>query len=131
LGNLVYRLSPRGYSRTWTYESSFNRVASETDELGNTTESDYDTDGNLTTLTDALDNETTFTYDTGGRVASKTTPDPDGTGPQAAAVTEYTYDAYGRLETVTHPDETTVEYAYDTADNVTSITDELLNETTF
>src|SRR5690606_39742939 len=99
------------------------------DELGNTTEYDYDTDGNLTTLTDALDNETTFTYDTGGRVASKTTPDPDGTGPQAAAVTEYTYDAYGRLETVTHPDETTAEDAYDTADNVTSITDELLNET--
>ena len=130
-GNQVYRKSPRGYARTWTYTTTFNQVATATDELGDSVSYTYDTDGNMTNFTDGDDFEWTFTYNTDGRVTKATTPDPDGAGPLVASETEFAYDTSGRLTTTTNPDDTTVVVAYDTADNPTSITDELSDVTSF
>jgi RHS repeat-associated protein len=124
LGNRTFRREPLGWPATWTY-TTFNQVASATDELGNTTSYGYDSSGNLTTATDAASHNTTFVYDSSGRTTSITTPDPDNTGPLSAAVTSLAYDSLGRLVTVTNPDATTQTFAYDTADNQTAATDEL------
>ena len=71
-GNGVYRNSPRGYNRTATYTTTFNQVATETDEFGNVTSYTYDANGNLTKLTDPDSFDWTFTYDTNGRVTTST-----------------------------------------------------------
>ncbi|MDA1049218.1 MAG: hypothetical protein O3C40_01890, partial [Planctomycetota bacterium] len=130
-GNVVYRMSPRGYSRTWTYTTTFNQVASATDELSRVTQYTYDTSGNQTKFTDGDAFEWTYTYDTAGRVTKETTPDPDGLGSLVALDTSFSYDTSGRLTTITNPDSTTVSFTYDSADNGTKITDERAKETTF
>ena len=87
LGNLVYRRNPDGYSATWTYTTSFHRVATATDEAGEDVSFGYDSAGNQTSATDALGYVTSTAYNSRGLPTSITTPDPDGTGPLAAAVT--------------------------------------------
>ncbi|MBI2480562.1 MAG: cadherin-like domain-containing protein [Planctomycetia bacterium] len=130
-GNVVYRRSPRGYSRTWTYTTTFNQVASATDELSRTVDYTYDSSGNRTKFTDGDDFEWTYTFDTSGRVTNETAPDPDGAGSLTAPENSFSYDTYGRLDTITNPDATTASFDYDSADNLTKITDERAKETTF
>ena len=117
LGNLVYRKNPDGYSATWTYTTSFNRVSTATDELNQGTSFGYDSAGNMTSSTDAAGYVTTYTVNSRGLPTSVTTPDPDGTGPLSAAVTSFAYDSYGRLTTLTNPDSTTRTFGYNTADH--------------
>ncbi|MHB8974460.1 MAG: RHS repeat-associated core domain-containing protein [Pirellulaceae bacterium] len=131
LGNQVYRKNPDGYSATWTYTTTFNQVATATDELSQVTSFGYDSTGNLTSTTDAAGYVTSSTYNTRGLPTSITTPDPDGTGPLAAAVTSFAYDTYGRLTTLTNPDSTTRTFTYSTADQRTSETDELGHAASF
>lgn len=130
-GNQVYRKNPNGWSRTATYTTTFNQVATATDELSNSVSYTYDTNGNLTKFTDGDDYEWTFTYNSDGNVTKATSPDPDGLGPLTASDTEFAYDTKQRLTTTTKPDDTTVTIAYDTADNQTSITDERSKVTSF
>jgi YD repeat-containing protein len=131
LGNLIYQKNPDGGSRTWTITTSFNLVASATDEISRSVSFSYDTSGNLTTATDGAGHDTTFTYTSRGLVASMTRPDPDGTGPKSAAVTSFSYDTSGRLTTLTHPDSSTRTFTYDSADNRLTETDELGNTTSY
>ena len=133
-GNLVYLENPLGDTRTWTYETTYNLVDTATDELGVDTEYDYDSSGNATEVTFDGTYEWAYEYDSGGRVTNVTTPDPDGAapaGPLLASITEYSYDTNGRLDEITNPDDTTTEFAYDTADNLTTVTDELANDTVY
>lgn len=88
-GNLVYEQNPYSSTRTSTYTTTFNQVASTTDELGRTQSFVYDANGNLTTSTDGAGYSTTHTYNSQGLVTSTTTPDPDGSGPLAAAITTF------------------------------------------
>ena len=131
LGNLVYRKNPDGYSATWTYTTSFNRVATATTNWVTTCPSATTATGNQTSATDAAGYVTTSTYNSRGLPTSITTPDPDGTGPLTAAVTGLAYDSYGRLTTLTNPDSTTRTFGYNTADMRTSETDELNHTTSF
>ena len=129
-GNLAYQQNPDSSTKTSTYTTTFNQLASTTDELGRTQSFAYDSTGNLTTSTDGAGYSTTYTYNSQGLTTSITTPDPDGGGPLVAAVTSLAYDAYGRLVTITNPDSSTRTLAYDSADNLTSETDELGNAAT-
>jgi len=130
-GNLVSRENGNHKVRMWTYTGTFNHVASETDELGETRSFSYDSNGNLTSATDELGYVTAYEYDAQGLVTSITTPDPDGAGPLSAAETTFDYDGDGRLETITYPDATTKTFTYDSADNLLTETDELDHTTTF
>ncbi len=92
--------------QTWGANS---RVASKTDELGNTTSYTYDGVGNLLTVTDALGNVTTYTYDERGNRTSHTI---DG------RTTTYTYDAVGNLLTRTLPEGESESFTYDLVGNM-------------
>lgn len=131
LGNLKYQKNPDNSTKTWTYTSNFNFVASATDELNRIRSFAYDTSGNMTSSTDAAGYVTSATYTTRGLVASITSPDPDGVGPLTAAVTSFAYDSIGRLTTLTNPDASTRVYTYDSADNRLTDRDELLHTTSF
>ena len=128
--DLVYQENPDGYTSSWTYTSTLHQVDTATDELGHSTSYGYDTAGNLTSVTDQDGYTTTLTYNGHGRVTSVTTPDPDGGGALAAAVTELAYDSYGRVATLTLPDDNTRTYTYNAADQLLTETDELSHTAT-
>jgi YD repeat-containing protein len=130
-GNRVYQQNPDASTKTWTYTTAFNQIASATDELSRVQSFSYDTSGNLTTSTDGAGYSTTYVYNSQGLPTSITTPDPDAGGALTAAVTSLAYDAYGRLVTQTNADSSTRTFAYDSAGNRTSETDELGNAATF
>jgi RHS repeat-associated protein len=98
-GNL---LSERidGFATTYTYHSLReglikNRIASQTDRNGHTTQFTYDSAGNLRTVTDAAGGVIQHTYASNGDRLS--TRDPNG------HTTRYDYDPYGNVNTVTAP----------------------------
>ena len=76
---------------TFTYEPTFNQVASVTDPLGHTTSFGHDGVGNLTTITDALGHQSTLSYNAAGQPLTITTP---------AGTTQLGYDQ-GDLATIT------------------------------
>jgi YD repeat-containing protein len=53
--------TPQAVTTTFTYEPTFNQVATVTDPLSHTTTFGYDAKGNLTTITNALSKITTLT----------------------------------------------------------------------
>jgi RHS repeat-associated protein len=122
-------------TNTFTYNMSFNKVATATDGNGNTTTFGYDSDtGSLLTIerpqVDEATPEVVNTYNDRGQVLTVT----DETG----IVTQFNYDAdtekllsvvvdYGSGD---HLNLTTA-FGYDDVGNVTSITDPNSNETTF
>jgi len=113
------------YTTTYTYDSTFNKVASITDAKSRlTTEFDYDnTTGNLIEIVNKIpggtDYTTEFDYDAYGRLTEKT--DPKG------FVTEYTYYSNGLLYQEKKRKEAgvyfTTTYVYDTHGNPYTITD--------
>jgi RHS repeat-associated protein len=80
---------------TYTYEPTFNRVATIQDPLTHTTTFTYEPSGarNLQSISDPLSHQTSFTHDPQGQPQTITTP---------AGVTELGYDR-GDLATVTDP----------------------------
>ena len=115
--------TPSG-TTTFTYDPTFNEVASETDPLGRVTDYTYDSRGNVLTETQVVGSGgtnnlvTTFSYNSLGLVTKKVDP--------AGLETDYTYDALGRLTKVTTgagtPDQASVELTYDAAGNVLTTT---------
>ena len=87
---------------------------------------EYYADGRLKKMTDPNDLVTAFTYSPRGRVASITQTPPVASG-LPARVTIYTYTAFGEVETVTTPDGIVLDYDYDAAHYLRSITDNLGN----
>jgi len=119
---------------TFTYNSTWNKVATATDARSKTTTFTYDgTYGNLTKIEYPVINSVTpevdFTYNSRGQVLTRT--DPTG------IVTQFTYDTTTeKLETVVVDYGTgrlnlTTEFEYDSVGNVTSATDPRGNESTF
>jgi YD repeat-containing protein len=80
---------------TYTYEPTFNRVATISDPLGHPTTFTYDPAGarNLLSITDALSHQTSFTYDGQGQPLTITTP---------AGTTQLAY-TQGDLTSITDP----------------------------
>ena len=151
VGNLVATTDPNGNVTRFDYDS-LNRPTSVTDALLKVTSSVYDAVGNLVSVTDALGRTTQYTYDRLNRRISTRQPDPDGSGPQAAAVTTYAYDELGNLVTTTDPlghtwrreydqldrlvraidaNGSATRYAYDGVGNLLSVTDALNNATSY
>lgn len=144
---------------TYTY-NAFGQILTAADSLKHTTTYSYypSTDtaaiipnyriGDLATITNAAGQVTTFTqYDGDGRplafidangITSALTYNPRGwltgrsvTSSGIAESTSYDYDGVGQLIKVTMPDASTVNYAYDPAHRLTSITDSLGNSITY
>jgi RHS repeat-associated protein len=121
----------QGTGRQWTYGyDARGDLTSVTDPLGHAVTYGYDNDNRLTTTTDALNHTWTTGYDDAGEVTRRT--DPNG-----HAETD-TYDVIGRLQTVSLPasggygyPQVVATYAYDSDDNVTSVTDALGHATSY
>ncbi|PYU24973.1 MAG: hypothetical protein DMG30_06785, partial [Acidobacteria bacterium] len=127
----------------FTYESTYNQLASVTDPLNHPTSFGHDTSGNLTTITDPLNHQTTFTYNSQGQVTSAT----DSLGDTArfgyaqgllaqtvdalGRTTTKSIDAAGRVVGVTDPAGSSTKIAYDPLNEMASTTDALGNLTSF
>ncbi len=95
-----------------------------TNALGHVTTYDsYDAAGRLLQMTDPNGVRTIYTYDPRGRVATMT---QSATG-SANRVTQYTYDLMGNIATTTLPTGLTLTYAYDAANYLRRVTDNLGN----
>ena len=95
-----------GRNETW--------VASRRDRSGNTTQYQYDENGNLKTVTDPLSNQWTATYDKNNNL--KTVRDPRNN------TTTYTYDVLNRLTAIQDGNNRQWGYQYDQASNLTQST---------
>ncbi len=114
--------------QTFTYEPTFNRMTSMTDELGRVTIYEIDpNNGNLLSVTNPSGDVTSYEYDGRGLVTQMT----DVLG----RITSYGYDGFGRMSTVTYavgtPDEATMRYEHDEAGNQTAMIDGNGNRTEF
>jgi RHS repeat-associated protein len=118
------------------HRDTLGRVTSVTDPLSRTTSYGYDGAGNLTSKTDALNRTTGYSYDPANQLTGIDYSDPgthdvsfgydsagrrtsmtDGTGSSS-----YSYDDLGRLASMTDGANNKTSYAYDLADQQTSIT---------
>ena len=133
LGDLLKIINPDNTTQSWTYDSTFHLVLTATDEMGRVMEWTRDSHGNELTREDNAGNTWTTSYGsrTDGLPVSITSPDPDGAGSLSAYVTGFSYDSYGRLTTTTNPDSSTQVLAYNSANMVTSVTDELSHVTSY
>jgi len=135
--------TPDAVTTTFTYEPTFNHVATITEPLPNhTTTYGYDAVGNLTSITNPLGKQITFTYNTSGQPITVTTPAGtmtftyEGadlisiTDPTGKVTTRFT-DALGRLVEVTDPLGRKTRYTYDPLNQISQITDALGGLTQF
>ncbi|AFY71927.1 RHS repeat-associated core domain protein (plasmid) [Thalassoporum mexicanum PCC 7367] len=115
-----------------TYDSTFSRQTSYTDELGRQTLYDIDpNNGNMRSMTRVVsggdDVVTTYTYTSQGQTDTMT----DSLG----RVTDYDYDNFGNLIKITYaqgtPDEAFEMFEYDAAGNQTAMIDENGNRTEY
>ena len=140
-GNLLKKtITAGGLTRTWLYTySATSQPKSITDPNGNITMLAYDAKGGLASMTNALNQVTTYTNDADGRPVSITDPNslvtkitytPRG---QVASqtvgqeVTSYARDLAGNLTKVILPDGSFLTYSYNSAHQLTRITDALGN----
>ena len=102
---------------TFSYDPVSGLLLSETKPLsGTTTYSNYDANGNVSTITDANGNSTTFTYDVRGRV--KTVTDV-----ATSSTTTYSYDILGNIINTTLPENNQINYTHDGTNRLAAITD--------
>ncbi|CAK8715668.1 RHS and YD repeat-containing protein [Candidatus Electronema halotolerans] len=116
MGNLLQALNPRGYSTalSWTPTA---RLKSVTDPEGHAVSYGHDTDGNLISKTSALGIVTRYEYDAlDRRAAMIRNYDPAQAADQQSNVTvEYGYDLAGNLTSLTDPLGHQASFAYDAA----------------
>ncbi|MGH9238681.1 MAG: RHS repeat-associated core domain-containing protein [Vicinamibacterales bacterium] len=128
-------------TESYTYESTFQQLATRTDPVNHTVTFGYDASGRLTTITDAVSQQTTLTYNPNGQPLTITTP---------AGTTQLTYDggdvatiadplgqtttrfvdSLGRLARLTNPQGQSTRLEYDVLNRMTKSTD-ALGDTTF
>ena len=92
-------------------------------ELGPTTVSTFNENGEVISTTDALGRTTTYEHDDNGRVNKTVHHDPDGSGPQIAPVETVLYDLYGQVVSSTNGEGEKWLYGYDDLQRKTSETD--------
>jgi RHS repeat-associated protein len=108
--------TPNVYSKSYTYTSDFNQVASSTDPRGKVTSYTYDVLGRVTKVTDPLGHNRTFTYNAAGQVLTA----KDG----LSNTTTFTYDL-SDLRTVKDPLNRITTVFTDTLGRAASVTDPL------
>lgn len=149
LGNLVQQTNPNGTTESWTYDSTWNQVISYTDPLGKLTKYDLDSATGAVLVerrvVGALDTPQNLETDDVVTTFAYTSAPASSSDPPAGllmvvwdalgGITTFDYNARGLLTKVTTAAntalETAVEYAYDSADNVISYTNELGVVTTY
>ena len=114
-GNVLTETNPLGNAVVYTYEPTYNLLASETDRNGNTTSYTYDSEGNLIQIDKPLGISESFTYDAFGNMLSFT----DGNN----NIITYTYDTHGNKLTQLKPNAFLTTWTYDDVGNVRSVTD--------
>lgn len=106
--------------RTFTYNPQHDALT-ETDTAGQTTNTTYNSAGQVLTVTTppragiTENRTTTYSYDPNGYLQSVA-------GPAAGATAAYTYDGYGRVRTVTDVDSYVITMDYDVLDRPTRVT---------
>lgn len=148
-GDLLKIVHPDGKTIVYTVDGTLHLPLTIVNELSKTVQTNtYDSVGNLLTRKDALNYTWTYTYDQTdsnsanrhGRLLTITSPDPDGAGALTALVTTLEYETthanYTLVKKVINADNTggapsDKDFAYDSNDNLSSVTDELGNVTAF
>ena len=143
-GNLLTETDAAGHSVQFTYDPTFSRLISYTDEAGNVSRFGYDSRGNRTSFTDARGNTTSFTVDAKGLTTQIT--DPAGHRTQigydssgniisvqdaAGNVRRAAFDAVSRRILQTDASGNSTSFAYDKLNRVVGITDPLGSTTKF
>jgi RHS repeat-associated protein len=144
-GNVLQVTNPDGTEEFWTYDPSFSRPTSFSDQLGRITLWNINpANGLVISTTDVVgqidsllngetdDVTTSFTYTTGGGVpAGLVSTMTDALG----RVTSFSYTSRGLLASMTQavgtPDETSTSFEYDTSDNLTAVIDALGRRTEY
>ena len=120
LNRLASVTDERGNTTTYEYDAGCgcsDRVTKVTDPLGHATVTAYDANGRRSSVTDANGHTTSFVYDVRGHVIE--TDYPDGTSTHEA------YDPRGRRISMTDQMGETTLYGYDDQGQLTSVTDPL------
>lgn len=120
-GQLAQATQPLGQKTTYQY-NSFGQPTAVTDALGNKTLYEYDATGFLIKQIDPAGTVTTFTHDSLGKIL---------TAKDAIGTTTYIYDNLDRLTRVMLPDGTSAQYNYNTAGQITKVTDSKGSVTTY
>ena len=116
-GNMLTRTDELGTVTKFTYEATFNQVATVQDALGNMATFGYDSRGNLTSTTDARNNTTIYEYDPFGQLIKMTDP--------LGNPTTYEYDAFGNLTSVVNAVAGTTRFRYDAVSRLVEAMDAL------
>lgn len=122
-GSIKKETDAEGNQVKFTYDSITYKILSKMDELGNTTNYEYDDRGNPTFVKHPLGISESFKYNENGNILEHTNKNGD--------VTTYTYTVHGYVSSITYPDKSTRQYTYDALGNLLSEKDENGNETTF
>lgn len=101
---------------TYTYDLTFNKVATVTDPLNHVTTLGYDSNGNATSVTDALNHQFTFGYNTKGQLTSVTDA--------LNNTTQFVYQG-GDLVQITDPLNRTVTRGFDEVGRLVRVTNPL------
>ena len=130
-GNPTLVTQPGGNTIGMSYNSA-GQITSVTNQASKTTSSTYDTAGNLASVTTPLGNKTSYGYDTTGRQTSIVDPRGNVTGGTPSAHTKTTaYNAADQVTSVTDQLGHTTSYTYDADGNLASVTDPDSNTWTY
>lgn len=137
-GNMLSIKDPLGFIEQYTYEPSFNQVASYRDKNGNSYTFSYDTHGNLSAMNGPLNLNNRYSYDDHGWLTmaidsnggiTRTNYNPDGTKASVinadGGTTSFIYDTYGRLTSITDAMGNKTSYTYDLLGHVITQADAL------
>jgi RHS repeat-associated protein len=122
-GNVLSTTDQTGITTQFTYNPTFNKVASIVDALGNTTRFTYDASGNLLSSTDADGNTSTYQYNSSGLLTQTTDA--------LNQTTTFAYDYFGNLTSTTDPLGNSTSYNYDGISRLILTQDALGRRTSF
>jgi RHS repeat-associated protein len=127
-GQISKVIDPLGNSTSMAYDTSGNLVTRTQPLIVDTVYSDYDLRGKPSKVTDVNGNATIYTYDSLGRVLTVTTLADNATTQYAYVTTCATgqcggANGQGKLDYIILPEGNKIDYDYDSAGNLTTITD--------
>ncbi len=96
-----------------TYDSKGRHILSQSDELGNTTNYEYDNYGRIQKIRDALNATTEYSYDAFDNLTKILFNN--------SVSVNYTYDSQNKIDTATLPNGTIYSFGYDLSNNLKSV----------